>query len=87
MIVQVKNPGENISYSKTSALEGCILEILHCVPKGSKAFLRILALFLRKGEVLAFRGTSPIKKHPTPEDPHKILGIDLRQGPRGVRFV
>ena len=34
-----------------------------------------------------YRGTSPIRKRPPPYDPPTTLGIGIRQGPRGVRFL
>ena len=34
-----------------------------------------------------FRGTSPIRKHPPPYDPRRLLGKFIREGPRGVRFL
>jgi hypothetical protein len=33
------------------------------------------------------RGASPVRKRPPPWDPHRTLGIGLRWGPRGVRFL
>jgi len=35
----------------------------------------------------AYRGTSLIRKRPPPYDPPMTLGLDLRLGPRGVRFL
>ena len=35
----------------------------------------------------AYRGTSPMRKRPPPSDPPRALGIGLRWGPRGVRFL
>ena len=34
-----------------------------------------------------YRGTSPIRKRPPTSDPPRTLGIGLRQGPMGVRFL
>ena len=34
-----------------------------------------------------YRGTSPIRKRPPPEEPPRTLGIGLRWVPRGVRFL
>ena len=33
------------------------------------------------------RGVSPIRKCPPPHDPPMTLGISLRKGPRGMRFI
>ena len=33
-----------------------------------------------------YRGTSPIRKRPSPQDPLRNLGIGLRQGSRGMRL-
>ena len=33
-----------------------------------------------------YRGTSPIRKRPPPQDPPKTLGIGLRKGPKGVHW-
>ena len=35
----------------------------------------------------AYEGTSPIRKRPPPKTLPRTLGIGLRQGPRGVRFL
>ena len=32
----------------------------------------------------AYRGSSPIRKRPSPQDPLRTLGIGLRYGPRGT---
>ena len=37
--------------------------------------------------LVKYRGTSPTRKHQFPQDPPRTLGIGLRQGPRGVRFL
>ena len=34
-----------------------------------------------------YRGTSLIRNRPPPQDPPRTLGIGLRYGPRGVRFL
>jgi hypothetical protein len=36
---------------------------------------------------LAYRGTSPIRKHPPHWDPPRTQGTGLRQGLRGLRFL
>ena len=34
-----------------------------------------------------YRGTSPIRKRPPSQDPPRTLGIGIRQGPKGLRFL
>ena len=41
----------------------------------------------KRENVGMYRGTSPIRKHPPPQDPPRTLGKGLRQGPRGLRFL
>ena len=42
--------------------------------------------FLHPVSIVFYRGTSPIKKCPPPEDPPRVLGIGLQWGPRGVHL-
>ena len=37
--------------------------------------------------VVDYRGTSPMRNSPPPEDHHRALGIFLLKGPRGALFL
>ena len=95
----IAQPECNLLVGTISALPDTLLLEKQTPASNRRLYNRCLLLWRRFAErryrecsggvdlVFACRGTSPIRKPPSPYDPPKTLGIGLWQGPRGVRFL